>query len=82
MLCLLFCQTTPRSSVAAMPLYTWCTGRSPSCKVQVSTSSDHSSVHMPMHEQMHVHAGCSFDYKTNGAPISLPLTGVDPCGPW
>src|SRR5690349_20443375 len=35
----------------------------PSCKVQVSTSSDHSCVQMPMHEQMHVHAGCVRDYS-------------------
>ncbi|TXS26617.1 hypothetical protein EAO74_10840 [Streptomyces sp. gb1(2016)] len=57
-----------------MPLYTWCTGRSPSCKVQVSTSSDHSCVHMPMHEQMHVHAGCARDYSFAAVPLARVFT--------
>ncbi|TFI27607.1 hypothetical protein E4P36_12600 [Streptomyces sp. 4R-3d] len=43
--------------------------------VQVSTSSDHSCVHMPMHEQMHVHGGCSLDYRlANVLPHSLRRT--------
>ncbi|TXS56224.1 hypothetical protein EAO77_08920 [Streptomyces sp. t39] len=39
----------------------------PGCKVQVSTGSDHSCVHIPMHErmhlQMHVHGRCPHDYR-------------------
>ncbi|KAA6218303.1 hypothetical protein CP979_16290 [Streptomyces filamentosus] len=35
--------------------------------VQVSTSSDHSCVHMPMHEQMHVHEAWRSRYATQRA---------------
>ncbi|AZP19433.1 hypothetical protein EJC51_27225 [Streptomyces aquilus] len=31
--------------------------------MQRSTGPDHSSVHVQMHEQMHVHAGCSRGYR-------------------